>query len=44
MQSQKEAVDRLKQIAGSPGKTALLLLNRHGITQYLGVEFGKNQG
>jgi serine protease Do len=40
----QEAADRLKQIASSPNKTALLLLNRHGVTQYLGIEIGKNQG
>jgi len=37
----QEAAERLKDIAQSPNKTALLLLNRHGVTQYLGVEFGK---
>jgi serine protease Do len=40
----QDAADRLKEIAASPNKTALLLLNRHGVTQYLGVEIGKNQG
>jgi serine protease Do len=40
----QDAADRLKQIASSSNKTALLLLNRHGVTQYLGVEIGKNQG
>ncbi|HEV2188476.1 MAG TPA: DegQ family serine endoprotease [Stellaceae bacterium] len=40
----QEAADRLKEIANSPNKTALLLLNRHGVTQYLGVEIGRNQG
>jgi hypothetical protein len=40
----QEAADRLKEIANAPNKTALLLLNRHGVTQYLGVEIGKNQG
>jgi serine protease Do len=44
VRSPQEAADRLKQIASSPNKTALLLLNRHGVTQYLGVEIGKNQG
>jgi serine protease Do len=44
MTSPKEAADRLHDIANSPNKTALLLLNRHGVTQYLGVELGKNQG
>ena len=40
----QDAADRLKEIANAPNKTALLLLNRHGVTQYLGVEIGKNQG
>jgi serine protease Do len=40
----QEAADQLKAIANSPNKTALLLLNRHGVTQYLGVEIGKNHG
>ncbi len=44
MHSPQEAAERLRDIAKSPNKTALLLLNRHGVTQYLGVEFGKNQG
>jgi serine protease Do len=44
IRSPQEAADRLKQIASSPNKTALLLLNRHGVTQYIGVEIGKNQG
>ncbi|HWB52503.1 MAG TPA: DegQ family serine endoprotease [Stellaceae bacterium] len=44
MNSPKEAADRLRDIAKSPNKTALLLLNRHGVTQYLGVELSKNQG
>jgi serine protease Do len=44
MHSPKEAADRLRDIANSPNKNALLLLNRHGVTQYLGIELGKNQG
>jgi serine protease Do len=44
MKTPQEAADRLKQIANSPNKSALLLLNRHGVTQYLGVELDKNQG
>jgi serine protease Do len=42
--SPEDAANRLRQIANSPNKSALLLLNRHGVTQYLGVELGKNQG
>ena len=44
MSSPKEAADKLRDIANSPNKSALLLLNRHGVTQYLGVELSKNQG
>ena len=35
---------QLAQIAKSPQKTALLLLNRHGITQYVGVDLSKDEG
>ncbi|HWD58007.1 MAG TPA: DegQ family serine endoprotease [Stellaceae bacterium] len=42
--SPKEAAQRLSDIAKSPSKSALLLLNRHGVTQYLGIQLGKNQG
>ena len=42
--SPKEAADRLREIAKSPNKTALLLLNRHGVTQYVGVDLGNNRG
>jgi len=42
--SPKEAADRLREIGKSPHKSALLLLNRHGVTQYLGVDLSKNQG
>jgi serine protease Do len=44
MNSPQEAADRLKTIASSPNKSALLLLNRRGVTQYLGVDLSKNQG
>jgi len=44
VETPQQAAERLKQIAASPNKTALLLLNRHGVTQYLGIELGKNQG
>ncbi|HYM71334.1 MAG TPA: DegQ family serine endoprotease [Stellaceae bacterium] len=43
IRSPQEAADRLNEIAKSPNKSALLLLNRHGVTQYLGVEL-KNRG
>jgi serine protease Do len=42
--SPAEAAQQLKEIAKSPKKTALLLLNRHGVTQYVGVNLGKEQG
>jgi serine protease Do len=32
-----EAARKLREIARSPRKSALLLLNRHGVTQYVGV-------
>jgi serine protease Do len=44
MHTPQEAAERLKEIANSPNKSALLLLNRHGVTQYLGADLGKNQG
>ena len=40
----QEAAAKLKEIATSPKKSALLLLNRRGVTQYLGVTLGGNQG
>jgi serine protease Do len=40
----QEAATKLKEVAASPKKSALLLLNRHGITQYVGVSLGGNQG
>jgi hypothetical protein len=40
----EEAARKLKEIAGSPRKNALLLLNRHGVTQYVGVNLGRNEG
>ena len=42
--SPQEAADRLQDISKSPNKSALLLLNRHGVTQYLGVQLDKNAG
>jgi serine protease Do len=39
----EEAAAKLKDAAQSSKKTALLLLNRHGVTQYVGVSLG-NQG
>src|SRR5712671_6015990 len=40
----QEAAQKLKEIASSPRKTALLLLNRHGTTQYVGLDLSKNEG
>jgi serine protease Do len=40
----EEAAAKLKAIARSLKKTALLLLNRHGITQYVGITLGANRG
>jgi serine protease Do len=40
----QEAAAKLKEVATSPKKSALLLLNRHGVTQYVGVSLGDNQG
>src|SRR6202011_2749295 len=40
----QEAAAKLKEAAGSPKKSALLLLNRHGVTQYVGVNLSANQG
>ena len=35
---------KLKQIASSPKKNALLLLNRNGTSRYVGVTLGKDSG
>jgi serine protease Do len=40
----QEAAAKLKEAASSPKKSALLLLNRHGVTQYVGVNLSQNQG
>src|SRR5213079_621474 len=42
--SPEEAAQKLKELAKSPRKSALLLLNRHGITQYVGVDLSKDEG
>ena len=42
--SPQEAATKLEEIAKSPQKSALLLLNRHGVTQYVGVSLGKDEG
>jgi serine protease Do len=38
-----EAAEQLKEVAASK-KSALMLLNRHGVTQYVGVSLGENRG
>ena len=40
----QEAAAKLKEAAASPKKSALLLLNRHGVTQYVGLNLSANQG
>ena len=40
----EEAAEKLKEVANSPKKSALLLLNRHGVTQYVGVNLSGNNG
>ncbi|HEV2303863.1 MAG TPA: DegQ family serine endoprotease [Stellaceae bacterium] len=40
----EEAAQELQKIAKSTKKSALLLLNRHGVTEYVGVTVGKNEG
>jgi serine protease Do len=44
VQSPQEAADRLREAARSPQKSALLLLSRHGVTQYVGLKLGKDAG
>ena len=40
----QETAAKLEEVAASPKKSALLLLNRRGVTQYVGVTLGGNQG
>ena len=40
----QEAAAKLKEIAASPKRSALILLNRRGVTEYVGVTLGGNQG
>jgi len=44
VRSPEEAAAKLREIAKSPQKNALLLLNRHGVTQYVGVKLSKDEG
>jgi serine protease Do len=43
VRSPEEAANKLRQLSKSPQKTALLLLNRRGVTQYVGVKL-KDEG
>jgi serine protease Do len=40
----EDAAQMLKNAAHSVQKNALLLINRHGATRYLGVDLSRNQG
>jgi serine protease Do len=40
----QEAAAKLKEAAASPKKSALLLLDRRGVAQYVGVNLSANQG
>jgi serine protease Do len=40
----QEAAAKLNEAVHSSKKTALLLLNRHGVTEYVGISLGSNQG
>ena len=40
----QEAAAKLNEAATAPKKSALLLLNRRGVTQYVGVNLSTNQG
>ena len=42
--SPEQAAQKLRDIAKLPQKTALLLLNRRGVSQYVGMDVGKNEG
>jgi serine protease Do len=42
--SPEDAANKLRQLSKSPQKTALLLLNRRGVTQYVGVKLNKDEG
>ena len=44
VQNAEEAAQSLNNAANSPQKNALLLINRHGETRYVGVDLSHNQG
>jgi serine protease Do len=42
--SAEQAARQLREVAKSPKKSALLLLDRHGVTEYVGIILDANQG
>ena len=44
VKSPADAAHQLKELAKSPKKSALLLLNRHGVTQYVAIRLNKTEG
>jgi serine protease Do len=40
----EEAAGKLREVAKSPHKSALLLLNRRGVSQYVGLDLGNDRG
>jgi len=44
VQNADDAAQMLGKAAGSPQKNALLLINRHGQTRYVGVDLSRNRG
>jgi len=44
VRSPEEAASKLRELSKSPQKSALLLLNRRGVTQYVGVKLNKDEG
>ncbi len=41
--SPADAAQKLREVAKSPQKNALLLLNRHGVTQYVGISLSRDK-
>jgi serine protease Do len=44
VQDAEDAAQMLRKAADSPQKNALLLINRHGETRYVGIDLSHNQG
>jgi serine protease Do len=44
VETPREAASKLNEIAHSSQKNALLLLERHGVIEYVGADLGNNQG